>query len=436
MKRLLYSLFATIFILLGAHLLPAQDQYAKTSVLEELIREALENNPRLDAAVQRTLAAERVIPQAGALPDPKLSLGLMNLPVNSFSFDQEPMTGKLVSVMQMFPFPGKLALATDMAEFEAAAVKRQQEEVRNQVIQMVKRAYYDLYAMDRAIETVQKNRGLMEQFVRVAEIKYATGSGLQQDVLRAQVELSKLEDDLIMWEKKRIIGTAKLNEILDRPADSPFETTSADLVLSKELIPTLTDPEIEERRPLLKAWQEKIQKAEAAVKLARRDLWPNITVGASFNQRDNLESGMAMHDFFSAAVTLDIPLYFKRKQKEKIAQMDLDLKTVLADYRSVKISVLAEIESLKAELERNRKRVELFGGGILLQARQSLESAQAGYQVGKVDFLNIIDNWMRLLGYELQYYFAIADYHKALASYELAVGGEVVINKNQVDELE
>lgn len=425
MKRYLALLIVTIFLLPGTYSVFAQEQPRKAPVLEELIQEALENNPRLEAAVQRTLSAERAIPQAGALADPKLTLGLMNLPVNSFAFDQEPMTGKQVALMQMFPFPGKLSLATDMAEFEAAAVKLKQEEVRNQVIQMIKRTYYDLYAMDRAVETVQKNRELMKQLVRVAEIKYATGSGLQQDVLRAQVELSKLEDDLIMWQKKRVVGTARLNEILNRTPDSPFATTSPELVLPEDGVEVFQAQEIEEKRPLLKAWREMIQKAEAGVKLARRDLWPNITVGAGYNQRDDLASGMAMHDFFSASVTLDIPLYFKRKQKEKIAQKELDLKAVMADYRNVKIGILAEIESLKAELEGNQKRVELFAGGILLQARQSLESAQAGYQVGKVDFLNIIDNWMRLLGYELQYYFALSDYHKALASYELAVGGGI-----------
>ncbi len=420
--------------LLFPFILKAEEVAEAKIILQELIREALEKNPRVEASIQRALAAERAIPQAGALPDPKITLGLMNLPVRSFAFDEEPMTGKLVSVMQMFPFPGKLSLSEDMAVFEAAAVKHQQEEVRNQVIHMVKRAYYDLYAMDRAIETVQRNKGLMEQLVRVAEVKYATGLGLQQDVLRAQVELSKLEDELIMWQKRRDIGQAKMNEILNRPADSPFATTSPELLLPEGTLPSFTAQEIEEKRPLLRAWREMIKKAEAAVKLSRRDLWPNITLGVSFNQRDDLESGMAMQDFFSASVTLDIPLFFKRKQKERIAQKELDLKAVLADYGNVRISVLAEIESLKAELERNRKRVELFGGGILLQARQSLESAQAGYQVGKVDFLTVIDNWMRLLGYELQYYFAIADYHKAMASYELAVGEEIVIGNIHTDD--
>lgn len=410
---------------LNAFPVVSQSESRGDRILSGLIKEALENNPRLEAAVQRALAAEKAVSQSGALPDPQLTLGLMNLPVNSLAFDQEPMTGKLVSLMQMFPFPGKLALATDMAEYEASAVRLQQEEVRNQIIQMVKRAYYDLYAIDRARETVEKNKALMEQFVQVAEVKYATGSGLQQDVLRAQVELSKLEDDSIMWEQKRLAGMARLNALLNRAPDSSLEVTPRDLALPESPLPPVSLSEVEERRPLLRAWKEKTGKAAAAVKLARREYWPNFALGASYSQRDNLAGGMIMPDFFSVTVSLNIPLFYKRKQGARVAERELDEAAVAAEYENARSGVLAEIESLKADLERNAKRIELYQGGILLQARQSLESALAGYQVGKVDFLTLINNWMMVENYELQYFFALADYHKTLAGYELAVGGEL-----------
>jgi cobalt-zinc-cadmium efflux system outer membrane protein len=327
--------------------------------------------------------------------------------------------------MQTFPFPGKLSLSKDMAEKEAAAVRRQQEETRNQVVQMVKRAYYDLYAVDRALETIQKNENLMGQLVRSAEIKYATGSGLQQDVLRAQVELSKLEDDLIMWRQKRLALGARLNAILNRPPGDPVGTTLPDLELPEEEEISFSQTRIEEQRPLLLAWKQKLARADAAVKLARREAWPNIALGAAYTQRDDLKSGATMHDFFSVSVTLDVPLFYKRKQGQRIAEKQLDFEAAEADYASVLNGILAEAESQKAELERNRKRVELYQGGILLQARQSLESAQAGYRVGKVDFLTVIDNWMGLYKYELQAHLAISDYYKALAAYEFAVGKDV-----------
>jgi cobalt-zinc-cadmium efflux system outer membrane protein len=423
--RKIFFIFLFIFVFLNTLPADAQKRPQESLVLSELIQEALENNPRLEAAGQKVLSAESAIPQAGALPDPKLTFGLMNLPVNSFAFDQEPMTGKQIAVMQMFPFPGKLSLSTDMAEFKAAAVQHQEREVRNQIIQTVRRAYYDLYAVERALETVQKNKELMEQLIRVVEIKYATGSGLQQDVLRAQVELSKLDDDLIMWQQKRLIAATQLNSVLNRPAGNPVGLTPSKLEVPGKMDLTISRQEIERQRPLLIAWREKLSRAEAAVKLARRDLWPNITVGAGYSQRDDLKNGVKMYDFFSMSVTLDIPLFYKRKQNQKIAERQLDFQAAQADYANILNGVLAEVEIQKAELERSRKRIELYEGGILLQGQQSLESAQAGYRVGKVDFLNVVDNWMRLLNYELQYFFALADYYKFLAGYELAVGKDV-----------
>jgi cobalt-zinc-cadmium efflux system outer membrane protein len=425
MKKILdyFSVFAVCIIAIQG-LSGGADQ--RDGMLSSFIREALRNNPKLEAAVQHTLSAEKTISQAGALPDPQLAFGLSNLPINSFSFDQDPMTGKVIGIMQMFPFPGKLSLAVDMAKFEAAAIKHQQEEVRNQVIHRVKQAYYDLYAVDRASETSKKNRALMEQFVHVAETKYATGSGLQQDVLRAQVEISKLEDDLIMWEQKRVSVVARLNALLNRPVDTPVDMTLPELMLPDSPVTIFPVERIEQKRPLLKALNERIQKGETAIKLAERDIWPNFTVGASYRQRDDLADGRQMRDFFSATVSLNIPLYFKRKQKAKVAEKELNFIATKSEYENVKINVLSEIESILAELERNRKRVELYKGGILLQAQQSLESARAGYRVGKVDFLTLINNWMMLQNYELQYFFALSNFYKGLATYELAVGGDVI----------
>ena len=121
---------------------------------------------------------------------------------------------------------------------------------------------------------------------------------------------------------------------------------------------------------------------------------------------------------------LNIPFYYKRKQKAKVSERELAFNATKAEYESAKTIVLSQVESILAELERNRKRVELYKGGILLQAQQSLESAHAGYRVGKVDFLTLINNWMMLQNYELQYFFALSNFYKNLANYELAVGGD------------
>lgn len=394
------------------------------SLLAILVQQALENSPRIEAAIQHHQAAERKISQAGALPDPQITLGLMNLPINSFAFDQEPMTGKVIGIMQMFPFPGKQALATSMARIEASAMKHLEEEARNQIVQAVKRVYYETFAVDRARETTEKNLALMKQFVRIAEARYATGSGLQQDVLRAQVELSRLADGLLQWDQKRRSLEARLNALLNRPEGTGFDITPRDLDLPASDPPPISAEQLAQTRPLLKAWADRLDKAGVAVKFASRDHWPNFAVGASYSQRDNLQSGAVMHDFLSTTFSLNIPLFTKRKQGAAMAERQLDLAAAEAEYRNVLNVVVADTQSARAALEQSRKRVALFEGGILLQARQSLDSARAGYEAGKVDFLTLINNAMMVESYEQQHYAALADYFKALADIEFAAGVE------------
>ncbi len=431
MKKYLLVFFMVTFIISGHLLSFTRDTVDQSSKLEEMIKEALENNPRLEAAYQRALSAEKVIPQAGALPDPQFIFSLSNLPVSSWSFDQDPMTGKVIGVMQMFPFPGKLSISSDIAEYEAATMKYQQEEIRNQVIQLVKQNYFDLYAIDRTLETIQKNKALMEQFAFVSETKYKTGSGLQQDVLRAQVEISKLEDEFIMWKQKRLSVSARLNALLNRPVHAYVDKTSPELILPDGSQKIFSVEEIEKHRPLLKAWNQRIQKQGAEVKLADREVWPDFTVGASYRQRNDLADMRKMTDFLSVTLSVNIPLYLNRKQKANMAQQELNFKAVKSEYESVKNNVLSEIQSILAEMEKNRKRAELYQGGLLIQAQQSLESAQAGYKVGKVDFLTLINNWMMLQNYELQYFFTLSDFYKNLADYERAVGMDVLQEQQQ-----
>ncbi|NIA28993.1 MAG: TolC family protein [Actinobacteria bacterium] len=421
MKNQLSRHFFTHFILLLVlvFIMNAKAQQQNSIQLKDYIQQALKNNPGLEAAEQKVLAVERRIPQAGALPDPQLMLGLMNLPLNSFAFDQEPMTGKVISVMQMFPFPGKLGLDTKMAKQEANSEKYKKEEIENRIVTLVKKTYYNIYAIDRAIETVETNRSLMQQFVRVAETKYATGSGLQQDVLRAQVELTKLEDDLIMWQQKRKAVSARLNALLNRETDKVIPVTFRELSTA-DRFPANTN--LAETRPLLKAWAEMVGKTETSIKRARKNYWPNFSIGAGYSQRDNLENGAVMHDFISTTVSMNIPLYFHRKQRAKVQEQELNLRSMQSQYQNVLNQVKADSAGIMAEMERNRKRIELYKNGILLQAKQSLKSALSGYQVDKVDFLTLINNWTMLQNYELQYFRALADYQISLAQYDFVTG--------------
>ena len=169
--------------------------------VDQLVEEALQNNPEILAAKKKWEVYKERIPQASALEDPMFGFGIINLPT-SFSFHQEDMTMKEFSISQKLPFPGKRPLMKAMVSKEAEAVSTEIQAKVHQIIKDVKAAYYDLSHVYRATEVVQRNKEILENFAKIAETKYSVGEGIQQDQLKAHVEVSIMVDELIMlWQK-------------------------------------------------------------------------------------------------------------------------------------------------------------------------------------------------------------------------------------------
>ena len=185
-----------------------------------MVEEALQNNPEILAAKKRWEVYKEKVPQASALEDPMFGFGIINLPTN-FSFRDEDMTMKEFSVSQKFPFPGKRPLMKEMAEKEAEAVFTEIQAKVHQIIKDVKAAYYDLSHVYRATEVIQRNKEILETFAKIAETRYSVGEGIQQDVIKAHVEVSKMVDELIMLGQKKRALEAKLNSLLNRPPETP-----------------------------------------------------------------------------------------------------------------------------------------------------------------------------------------------------------------------
>jgi cobalt-zinc-cadmium efflux system outer membrane protein len=189
--------------------------------LEQLVVEAMQNNPEILAAKKRWEVFKAKVPQASALEDPMLGFGIINLPTN-FSFKDEDMTMKEISISQKVPFPGKRPLMREMAEKEAEAVSTEISAKVHQVIRDIKAAYYELSHVYRTTEVTQRNKKILEDFAKIAETRYSVGEGLQQDVLKAHVEVSKMVDELLMLDQRRRALEAKMNSLLNRPPETPL----------------------------------------------------------------------------------------------------------------------------------------------------------------------------------------------------------------------
>lgn len=424
-KRLIYMLMLFLLIQLS------RAGYAQSSeqlILKDLIEEALVNNPQLKSFYSASQADVARVPQAGALPDPMLSLNMMNLPVDNFVFDQEPMTGKQVGVKQLFPFPGKLGLKERIARKGADVSIASYQEMRNQLIRNVKLVYYDIYFVDQSIITTEKNEALLEEFVKIAETKYSVGKGLQQDVLKAQVELSRMTDRLINLQQKREALEARMNALLNRPVEQSLGRTAEVKPQTKTFDRARLEQLLEEKRPLIEAWKKKIEQSKDRVALARKNYWPDFSLSLAYTQRDQLQSGMGGVDFLSGGVSLNIPLYFWRKQRKAVEENTIRQRQVEESYGNIHNQIYSDLDNVLTDLDKNVELLELYRTGIVPQARQSLESSLIGYQTNKVDFLTLVNNQLTLFNLELEYERIISNYQKNLAELEFVAGGRVTEN--------
>ena len=186
--------------------------------LDQAVEVALAANPQLAAAAAHAEALQAVPSQARALPDPVLGLNAMNLPTDSFNLRQEPMTQIQLSVSQMIPYPGKRRLMADAAGFEATAGLARAEDARLELAGQVRAAWWRLFHHDRALEIIDQNTRLMRDVIQIAQARYEVGGGLQQDVLLAQLELSRLLERELRLNGMRSRAEAALGALLDRPA--------------------------------------------------------------------------------------------------------------------------------------------------------------------------------------------------------------------------
>jgi len=389
--------------------------------LKQLIEDALNNNPELTAHQEGLKVYGERPAQEGALEDPRLTIGVMSLPVDTFDFNQEDMTTKQIELMQRLPFPGKLGLKKEMATKEYLAASQGVEEKKLEIIKKVKTLYFDFYFVNKALEITEKNRGLLSTLTKITETKYSVGEGIQQDVLKAQVELSKVVEESITLKQQKETIKAELNSLLNRLPQSPLpdppeiEITPASLSLEKLQEITLT------KSPRLKRLAQMIEKNKVAYSLAKKDYYPDFDVAVSYGQRNDSRL-VDRADMVSATVSIPLPLWYKNKQDKKVEETHCSVNVAQAEHVAAKNEIFYRIKDLTAKEEKQKALLDLYKTGIIPQARQSLDSAIAGYRVNKVDFLTLLDNRMTLYNYEVFYHQTLADYEKNLAELEEVTG--------------
>ncbi|GAV20611.1 cobalt-zinc-cadmium resistance protein CzcC precursor [Mariprofundus micogutta] len=368
---------------------------------------ALTSNPALHAADSNAVAMATIPSQVSSLPDPTLSLNAMNLPVDSFSTTQENMTQLQLGISQSLPFPGKLALKAEAAESLAGAAASNRDELRLLLLRNVRIHWWNLAYLDKALMLVQSNQALLRNLVRVSEAKYKTGSGLQQDVLLAQLELSHLLERELSLKTQREFQVAELNALLGRDS-------VAALTLPEQLPEIIkVTPNIialkqwaRDNRPMLTSLNRHVDAADSMVALAEKNYYPDFKLGAVYGVRQGINpvSRQSRSDLGSIMLSMTLPIYTGNKQDRAVDQRKAEKAKAEYSWQDGVNRVNAEIDAAAADLRITREQLSLFKQGIIPQARQTTASMLAGYQVNKVDFLNLVRAQLAEFNNDIQYW--------------------------------
>lgn len=398
--------------------------------VDSAVRVALQDNPGLAQMQARYLALAQVPDQVGALPDPLVEFGALNFPTDTFDRTQESMTQLRLGVSQVLPFPGKRGLRRTVAILDLEAAGFSLNEARLQLVRSVTLQWWRLHYTEHALQIIRQNELLLGQFIEIANTKYATGKGLQQDVLLAQLELSKLFDRKIQLNADRQQQAIELNILMNRPPDFPV---SVKMQQKRELPNLIAHSDLyqlsEGARPRMRQMHTQVVAARTRLDLARKAYYPDFKVGLAYGQRGGRNATPAAGrraDFFSVSVGVEVPLWAGRKQTKAVSQRALEVQSNRYALNDERALIRAEIASSVTAYQRARRQLSLFESGIVPQAEQTVKSMLAGYQVSEVDFLNLIRSQMTLFEYQLRYWLALSEAHQALADIQAAVGEGVI----------
>ena len=393
--------------------------------LQELIAEAARNNPEIRAASNERLAAQHRVSPAGALDDPMLEAGVINAPLPSLQLNREDMTMKMLGLSQRFPYPGKRALRQDVAAKDAESVSHAYQETVNRVSRDIKAAYFELAFVAESARLVEKNKQILEQFLKISESRYTVGQGTQADVLKAQTQLMRMMDEQIKLARERRAIEAELARALGRGpeagAPAPATLRLPETALQFE---SLREAALKER-PQLLGLKSLIDRSAKAVDLARKDYYPDFDVKFSYGQRDRAPDGMRRDDMLSFTVAINLPVWRETKRDPRVAEAIAMQYQAMDMYQAQRNELSSKMRQQVANAEQSLKSARLYETGILPLARLAVESSLAAYRVNRVDFLTLLDNQMTVLNYEVSYASALSSYNKALAEIDLLTGKTV-----------
>ena len=413
LKRTISLVIVMCFICLIA---PSVHAIDKDLTLQELIDDALKNNPEILAAESRSSASEYRIPQARSLPDPMFMFGYQNEGWRKYTYGEMEGAQWMFSASQMFPYPGKLGLRGEMALQDAGSRRAMSSAVRLQVIAKVKTLYYELFLAYKNIDLLRDKTVLFSRIEDAAVARYSSGMGMQQEVLMAQTEKYMLLEKEEMQKQKIQSVEAMLNATVGRDVNSPLgRPVELSQTYSRSMEELLTAAY--QNSPEVKSKEKMIAAAEAKVKMAQKEYYPDFTINASLFKRAG-----EFEDMWSLTSTINIPLFYKTKQRQAVLEAEADLSAARYELETTKFMISSGIRDNYSMYNSAEKLMELYRSGLIPKTYQDFESAIAGYTSGKIEAITVINRLKTIIDLEISYWGQLVEREKAKARFETIAG--------------
>jgi len=394
-------------------------QAASAASLAELLDEATRNNPDVAASMRAWRAAAQVPSQVSTMPDPTVTVQQLAVgsprPFAGYSNSEFAYIG--LGISQDIPYPGKLGLKAEAAQRDAAVAHEKFESTKRNVIEQVKAAYFQLAYIQKTLAVLERNQTLLDQIEKIAEARYRVGQGNQQDVLKAQLQKTKILNELAHHHELMGSQLAMLDKLLNRPpggadiqtedlTETPLRYTSDDLLAR-----------VRTQNPEVTGGQEMVRKQSLQVEIARKDRYPDFNVQYMWQH-----TAEQFRDYYMLSFSARLPIYHKRKLDPEMTQAVEELNQSRREYESHVQQAYFDVRDQYISAETGSQMLKIYRDGLIPQAMATFRAGLASYQTGNQDFESLLSAFLDVLNFDEEYWKTLADHETALARIEQLTG--------------
>jgi outer membrane protein TolC len=400
---------------------PGMAEHAGMSTsLRELVHEAEQKNPQIAASFHAWQAARNVPKQVSALPETQLSVQQFSVgsprPFAGYSNSDFAYIG--FGASQDIPYPGKRQLRASVAEHEADSMEAQTDSVRRTVVGNLKMVYFRLAYIQQTLGVLQKSDQLLNQVQEATEARYRVGQGNQQDVLKAQLQHTKILREIAHHHQEEGLLEAQIKQLLGRTQES------ADIVAETLAVRSLPYTAAEllkrarEENPDVHSKQASIRLQDTQVELAHKEFRPDFNVGYTYEH-----TASQFKDYYMASFSVRLPN--RGRQRAALAEAEQNQERARQELDTESQRVLSEVQQQYVRAKTAEERLKIYSDGLVPQSEATFQSALSAYQSNRQDFESLLSGFLDVLNLDLEYRSELVEHESALAELERLTGVDV-----------